>query len=70
METNNEIKKENTTDKPKRKYTRLLGCPNNQNHKVRTVYHAPLSKGWTKIAGFYYCLDCQKMYKNTFSEVT
>lgn len=54
--------------KPKRKYT-LLSCPNNQNHKVRAVYNAPLSKGWTKINGFYYCLDCKKMYKTKFEEV-
>ena len=39
-------------------------CPKNVDHACVKMYHAaiPASKGWTRIDGYAYCIDCHQVY--------
>ncbi len=40
-----------------------MKCPKGREHKVKSLYASPDSKGWSKVDNHYYCYDCKKAYK-------
>jgi len=43
---------------------RTVYSPKNVDHACVKLYHAaiPASKGWTRVDGHAYCIDCHQVY--------